>query len=104
MWEPLGAPPTTQVGRPTGHKHAREVGCPTDFCIGGLVRSFAILLTRIVAEIHVVDAQRTDGRYLGDVLTRLCPAEMGRVASGFHGERAPTPQAAGVGAASGPAY
>ena len=40
----------------------------------------AIKLTRIVAEIHVIDAQRTDGRYLGDVLTRLCPVEMGRVA------------------------
>ena len=40
----------------------------------------AIKLTRIVAEIHVIDAQRTDGRYLGDVLTRLCPVEMGRIA------------------------
>ena len=47
---------------------------------GTFVQLSAIKLTRIVAEIHVIDAQRTDGRYLGDVLTRLCPVEMGRVA------------------------
>ena len=45
-----------------------------------MVQLSAIKLTRIVAEIHVIDAQRTDGRYLGNILTRLCPVEMGRVA------------------------
>jgi len=35
--------------------------------------------TRIIAEIHVFDAKRTNGRDLRDVLTRLCPVEMGRV-------------------------
>ena len=44
---------------------------------GRFVKLSAIKLTRIVAAIHVIDAQRTDGRYLGDVLTRLCPVEMG---------------------------
>jgi len=47
---------------------------------GRFVQLSAIKLTRIVAEIHVIDAQRTDSRYLGDLLTRLCPVEMGRVA------------------------
>jgi hypothetical protein len=32
---------------------------------GRVVQLSAIKLTRIVAEIHVIDAQRTDGRYLG---------------------------------------
>ena len=40
----------------------------------------AILLTRIVAGIQVFEAQRTNGRYLGDVLTGLCPVEVGRIA------------------------
>jgi len=31
---------------------------------------------RIVAGIQVLEAQRTDGRYLRDVLTRLCPLEV----------------------------
>jgi hypothetical protein len=39
-----------------------------------------IWVTRIVAEIHVFDAQRTNGRYLSDILTRLCPMEMGSIA------------------------
>ena len=40
----------------------------------------AILLTRIVVRIQVFEAQRTDGRYLGDVLTGFCPMEVGRIA------------------------
>src|SRR5256885_6024377 len=40
----------------------------------------AILLTRIVVRIQVFEAQRTDRRYLGDVLTGFCPMEVGRIA------------------------
>ena len=39
----------------------------------------AILLTRIVAGIQVFEAQRTISRYLGDVLTGLCPVKVGRI-------------------------
>ena len=35
--------------------------------------------TRIVAGIQVFEAQRTNGRYLGDVLTGFCPVEVGRI-------------------------
>src|SRR2546425_13036905 len=34
----------------------------------------------IVAGIQVFEAQRTRGRYLGDVLTGFCPVEVGRIA------------------------
>jgi hypothetical protein len=40
----------------------------------------AILLTRIVVRIQVFEAQRTDGRHLGDVLTGFCPMEVRRIA------------------------
>jgi hypothetical protein len=45
-----------------------------------LVSLFGIWLTRIVTRIRVFDAQRTNGGYLGDVLTELCPVEVGRIA------------------------
>jgi hypothetical protein len=45
-----------------------------------LVSLFGIWLTRIVTRIRVFDAQRTNGGYLGDVLTGLCPVEVGRIA------------------------
>jgi hypothetical protein len=37
-------------------------------------------LTGIVAGIQVFEAQRTDGRYLRDVLTGFCPVEVIRIA------------------------
>src|ERR1700722_10198716 len=40
----------------------------------------AILLTRIIVGIHVLETQRTDGRYLGHVFAGLRPVEVGRVA------------------------
>jgi len=40
----------------------------------------AVLLTRIVAGIQVFKAQRTDGRYLGDVLGGLGPMKVVRIA------------------------
>ena len=40
----------------------------------------AISPAGIVAGIQVFEAQRTNGRYLGDVLTGLCPVEVGRIA------------------------
>ena len=40
---------------------------------------WAILLTRIVAGLQVFEAQRTDRRYLGDVLAGLCPVEVGGI-------------------------
>ena len=40
----------------------------------------AILLTRVVAAIQVFHAMRTNGRYLDDVFTRLCPMEVRRIA------------------------
>jgi hypothetical protein len=45
-----------------------------------LVSLFGIWLTRIVTRIRVFDAQRTNGGYLGDVLTGFCPVEVGRIA------------------------
>src|SRR5438132_13320130 len=44
------------------------------------VCEFMCTLTRIVAGIQVFEAQRTDGRYLGDVLTGFCPVEVIRIA------------------------
>ena len=38
------------------------------------------MLTRIVVGIHVLETQRTDGRYLGHVFAGLRPVEVGRVA------------------------
>src|SRR5208282_646291 len=37
-------------------------------------------LARIVAGIQILEAQRTNRRYLGDVLTGLCPVEVIRIA------------------------
>lgn len=48
--------------------------------VPGPQRGSAILLTRIVVGIHVLETQRTDGRYLGHVLAGLRPVEVGRVA------------------------
>src|SRR5215471_20841340 len=45
-----------------------------------LVGLLVILLTRIVARLHVFKAQRANSRYLGDICSGLCPVEMGRVA------------------------
>src|SRR5882724_1042201 len=45
-----------------------------------MVSSLLWVLTRIVAGIQVFETQRTNGRYLGDVLTGFCPVEVGRVA------------------------
>ena len=45
-----------------------------------LVGLLVILLTRIVARIHVFKAQRANSRYLGDIFSGLCPVEMGCVA------------------------
>ena len=42
--------------------------------------SLAISLAGIVAGIQVFEAKRTNGRYLGDVLTGLCPVEVRRIA------------------------
>src|SRR6478736_9761549 len=42
--------------------------------------SLAISPAGIVPGIQVFEAQRTNGRYLGDVLTGLCPVEVGRIA------------------------
>src|SRR5437899_6703530 len=39
-----------------------------------------LVLTWIVGGIQVFEAQRTNGRYLGDVLTGFCPVEVGRIA------------------------
>ena len=44
------------------------------------ISALAISLSRIVAGIQIFEAQRTDARYLGDVLTGLCPVEVGRIA------------------------
>ena len=46
-----------------------------------LLRALLVMseFTRIVAGIQVFEAQRTNGRYLGDVLTGFCPVEVGRV-------------------------
>ena len=44
------------------------------------IQLWAILLTWIVTWIHVFKAQRTNGGDLGDVLTRLGPVEVRRVA------------------------
>src|ERR1700722_5073718 len=44
------------------------------------VRLSAILLARIVAGIQIFEAQRTNGRDLGDVLAGLCPVEVPSVA------------------------
>ena len=38
------------------------------------------VFTRIVAGIQVLEAQRTDSGYLGDVLTGFCPVEVIRIA------------------------
>jgi hypothetical protein len=43
-------------------------------------RLLAILLTRIVVKIQVFEAQRTDGRHLGDILAGFCPMEVRRIA------------------------
>src|SRR5262245_54128960 len=40
----------------------------------------AIVLTRVVVRVQVFEAQRTDGRHLGDVLTGFCPMEVRRIA------------------------
>ncbi|MGC1893699.1 MAG: hypothetical protein WA763_08410, partial [Pseudolabrys sp.] len=37
-------------------------------------------MTRIVGGIQVFETQGTNGRYLGDVLTGLCPVEVRRIA------------------------
>ena len=37
-------------------------------------------VSRIVLRVHGFEAQRTDGRYLSDVLAGLCPVEVPRVA------------------------
>ena len=39
-----------------------------------------LLLARIVAGIQILEAQRTNGRYLSDVLSGLCPVEVIRIA------------------------
>ena len=63
---------------------ALDLASYTDVHVPGTVRRsrllFAIFLTRIVVRIQVVEAQRTDGRHLGDVLTGFCPMEMRRIA------------------------
>src|SRR5213594_2096404 len=45
-----------------------------------MVSILLLVLTRIVGGIKVFEAQRTNGRYLGDVLTGFCPVEVGRIA------------------------
>jgi hypothetical protein len=57
---------------------------------GGDGRLLTILLTRIVVRIQVFEAQRTDGRHLGDVLTGFCPMEV-RLIAGQNNDGADTP-------------
>src|SRR2546422_2153646 len=45
-----------------------------------MVSILLLVLTRIVGGIQVFEAQRTNGRYLGDVLTGFRPVEVGRIA------------------------
>ncbi len=47
----------------------------------GSAKSLLLLVfTWIIGGIKVFEAQRTNGRYLGDVLTGFCPVEVGRIA------------------------
>src|SRR6266853_1133319 len=47
----------------------------------GTAKSLLLLVfTWIIGRIKVFEAQRTNGRYLGDVLTGFCPVEVGRIA------------------------
>ena len=47
----------------------------------GTAKSLLLLVsTWIIGGIKVFEAQRTNGRYLGDVLTGFCPVEVGRIA------------------------
>src|SRR6266704_2472796 len=43
-------------------------------------RSSGELVSRIVLRVHVFETQRTNGRYLSDVLAGLCPVEVPRIA------------------------
>src|SRR5262249_17813286 len=43
-------------------------------------RSSGELVSRIVLRVLVFEAQRTNGRYLSDVLAGLCPVEVPRIA------------------------
>lgn len=40
----------------------------------------AILPARIGVRIQILESKRTDGRYLSDVLAKLCPVKLGRIA------------------------
>src|SRR2546425_6259049 len=47
----------------------------------GTAKSLLLLVfTWIIGGIQVFEAQPTNGRYLGDVLTGFCPVEVGRIA------------------------
>jgi hypothetical protein len=38
------------------------------------------LFPRVVSRVYVFKAERSDRRYLGDILTGSCPVEVGRIA------------------------
>src|SRR2546422_9904961 len=47
----------------------------------GTAKSLLLLVfTRIIGGVKGFEGQRTNGRYLGDVLTGFCPVEVGRIA------------------------
>src|SRR6516164_3562855 len=52
-------------------------------CVISLYRSIARLLARIVGGIQIIEAKRTDGRYLRDVFAGFRPVKMRSVA-GYH--------------------
>src|SRR6266704_5985348 len=55
-----------------------RIGRQARYCT--MVSILLLVLTRIVGGIQVFEAQRTNGRYLGDVLTGFRPVEVGRIA------------------------
>src|SRR5437762_14166014 len=55
-----------------------RIGRQARYCT--MVSILLLVLTRIVGGIQVFEAQRTNGRYLGDVLTGFGPVEVGRIA------------------------
>src|SRR5437762_2662897 len=55
-----------------------RIGRQARYCT--MVSILLLVLTRIVGGIEIFKAQRTNGRYLGDVLTGFCPVEVGCIA------------------------
>src|SRR5207253_10293468 len=55
-----------------------RISRPARYCT--MVSILLLVLTRIVGGIQIFEAQRTNGRYLGDVLTGFGPVEVGRIA------------------------